>query len=154
MKSHLFLTTVFLCGLSCQLAHSEEAPPPSQLTSRGNIAWQATEDYENAIDSCYSGTPGNAPKGPQFLACLKQLLGKESALLNSVYAGTINYLKSAPHSTALLRQSQRAWLQFRASNCEFAKTAAPRDSSEEFYLDCMLRGAIDRRVELRSLVGD
>ena len=137
-----------------QLAHSEEVPTPSQLTSRGNIAWQATEDYKSAIESCYHGKPGYMPQGPQFLACLKQLVRSESASLDAVYAGTIAYLKSSPSQTARLRQSQRSWLQFQDANCVFAKAVAAKDNLEEVYFDCVLRSTIDRRVELRSLVGD
>jgi uncharacterized protein YecT (DUF1311 family) len=137
-----------------QLVHAEELSPPSQLTSRGNIAWQATEDYKSAIESCYHGKPGFAPQGPQFLACLKQQVRSESASLNAAYSGTITYLKSPPDQTAKLRQSQRSWLQFQDSNCGFAKAVAARDNSEEFFFDCVLKGTIDRRVELRSLVGD
>ena len=137
-----------------RLAHAEELTPPSQLTSRGNIAWQATEDYKSAIESCYHGKPGFAPQGPQFLACLKQLVRSESASLDAVYSGTIAYSKSSPNQTAKLRQSQRAWLQFQDANCGFAKAVAPKDLAEEWFFDCVLKSTIDRRVELRSLVGD
>lgn len=151
-KAALIVTAVFFSAHS-HLLQAEEAPPPSQLTSRGNIAWQATEAYKDAIDTCYHGQPGNAPQGPKYLACLKQQLRKESASLDAVYAGTASALKSAPSRIAVLRQSQRAWLQFQESNCAFAKAVAG-ESGEEFFVDCMLRSTIERRVELRSLVGD
>ncbi len=153
MKRMALIATAVVFSAQSHLVHSQEAPPPSQLTSRGNIAWQASEDYRNAIDGCYHGKAGDAPQGPRFVACLKQLAGKESASLNAAYAGTIAALKSSPGQTAKLRESQRAWLQFQESNCGFAKTVAG-NASEEFYFDCMLRSTIDRRVELRSLVGD
>jgi len=117
-----------------QLVHAEELSPPSQLTSRGNIAWQATEDYKSAIESCYRGKPGNVPQGPQFIACLKQQVRSESASLDAVYSGTIEYLKSSPSQTAKLRKSQRPWLQFQDSNCGFAKAVAAKDNAEEFFL--------------------
>lgn len=137
-----------------QLARSQEAPPFSQLTSRGNIAWQTTEDYKRAIESCYHGKSGDMPQGTQFLTCLEQLVRSESASLDAVYSGTILYLKSSSSQTAKLRQSQQSWLQFQVANCGFAKAVAPKDNEDEFYFDCVLRSTIDRRVELRSLVGD
>jgi uncharacterized protein YecT (DUF1311 family) len=137
-----------------RLAHSDEVPPPYQLTSRGNIAWQAAEHYKFAIESCYHGVAGSAPRGPQFLACLKQLVRSESATLDAAYSGTISYLKSSPDQTAKLRQAQRSWLQFQDTNCRFARAVAPRSDADEFFFDCVLRSTIDRHVELRSLVGD
>ena len=93
------------------------------------------------------------PHGPKFIVCLKQLVRSESTALDAVYAGTAD-LKSSADQTAKLRQSQRAWSQFQDANCGFVRVVAPKDSVEEFYFDCVLRGTIDRRVELRSLVGD
>ncbi len=151
-KRALIAMAAILLAHPC-MVQAEEAPPSSQLTSRGNIAWQASEDYKDAVDGCYHGKPGDAPQGPKYLACLKQLLGKESASLDGAYAGSLAYLKSSPGKLALLRQSQRAWLQFQESNCAFARAVAG-DSGEEFFFDCMLRSTIERRVELRSLVGD
>jgi uncharacterized protein YecT (DUF1311 family) len=146
--------TVAVFFATCsEVAISGEAPSPSQLTSRGNIAWQATEEYKQAIDACYGGKPGDAPRGPRFLSCLKQLLSSEAATLNAVYAGTLGYLKSSASQSGKLRQSQRDWLKFQVSNCSFTK-AVSGPSSDESYFDCMLRSTIDRRVELRSLVGD
>ncbi len=153
MKKTALIAMAAILSAHSHLVQAGEAPPPSQLTSRGNIAWQASEDYKDAVDGCYHGKPGDAPQGPKFLACLKQLLGKESASLDGVYAGSLAYLKSSPNRIAMLRQSQRAWLQFQESNCAFARAVAG-DSGEEFFFDCMLRSTIERRVELRSLVGD
>jgi uncharacterized protein YecT (DUF1311 family) len=137
-----------------QSAAAEEMPPPSQLTSRGAIAWQATEDYKAAIDSCYIGKPGAAPQGPHFRACLKRLIRREAASLEAAYSATMSSLQSIPSQTERLRQSQRSWLQFQTANCEFAKAISGNENADESYHDCVLRSTIDRRVELRSLVGD
>ena len=146
------ITAIML--LPCQMAYSANVPQPYELTPRGNIASQANDSCKQAIESCYHGVAGNAPHGQEFLACLKQLVRSEFATLDAVYNGTISYLKSSAAQTATLRQAQHAWLQFQAANCGFARVVAPRSSAEEFYLDCILRSTIDRRVELRSLVGD
>jgi uncharacterized protein YecT (DUF1311 family) len=135
-------------------AHSEEKPSPSQLTSRGTIAWQGSEDYRTALESCYPGKAGEMPHGPLFLTCLKQLVRNSSASLDAVYAGTVGYLKPTPRRMERLRQSQRLWLQFQESNCAFARAVSARERVEEAYLDCILRSTTDRSAELRNLVGD
>jgi uncharacterized protein YecT (DUF1311 family) len=111
-----------------------EEPQPYELTSRGNIARSATEAYKSAIESCYRGTTGNQPHGPQFIACLQQQIRREAAELDAVYSGTISYLRSSPDQIARLRQAQRAWLQFQNENCAFARAAAPRGYADEFLL--------------------
>jgi uncharacterized protein YecT (DUF1311 family) len=65
----------------------------------------------------------------------------------------MSYLQSMPSQADRLRQSQRSWLQFQTANCEFAKVVAGENADSSYY-DCVLRSTIDRRVELRSLVGD
>ncbi len=127
---------------------------PSDLTSRGNIAASASEAYRTAIESCYHGPAGSAPHGAQFVACLKRSLRTEAAALESAYGAAVTMLRSAADRLAHLRRAQRAWLDFKNENCAFARTAAPRGDEDEFYYDCELRSTIDRRVELRSLVGD
>jgi uncharacterized protein YecT (DUF1311 family) len=136
--------------ISSEAAYSGETIPSYQLTSRGNIADDA---YKNAIESCYPDDK-MPPHGSQFIACRKQQVRSESASLDAVYSGTIEYLKSSPSQTAKLRQSQRAWLLFQNKNCGFAKALGAKDIAEEFFFDCVLKSTIDRRVELRSLVGD
>jgi uncharacterized protein YecT (DUF1311 family) len=149
--------TIMILTCQCARAHAAEhgqPVPPHELTSRGNITWQSTEEYKRAIGSCHE------THGPQFLACLKEHVRSEAAQLDAVYKGTIDFLKSAPDELAKLRQSQREWLKFQKANCEFARAVAPKDipfsegSPDEFYFDCVLKSTIDRRVEFRSLVGD
>jgi uncharacterized protein YecT (DUF1311 family) len=130
------------------------APPPYELTSRGNIAHVATLAYKSAIESCYPETAGSAPRGPQFVACLKQRLRQEAASLDKAYAATVGLLRTSPNKISRLRQAQRAWQEFQSANCAFAQGVAPGSEAAEFLLDCQLRSTIDRRVELRSLVGD
>ena len=82
MIKRMAMAAMFI-SIACQSGRSEEnrVPQPSELTSRGVIAEAATEAYKQAIESCYQGTPGDAPHGPQFLACLKQQLRSESETL-------------------------------------------------------------------------
>jgi uncharacterized protein YecT (DUF1311 family) len=149
----LTVVTVILVSIPLRLAHSEDVQP-YELTSRGNIAASASEGYKNSIEACYHGSPGFPPHGHQFIACLKQQVSSESATLDAVVSGTISYLRSSPDKTSRFRQARRTWLQFRDGNCGFARAVAPRSDADEFFLDCVLRSTIDRRVELRSLVGD
>lgn len=141
---------------ACQTVRAQEiqVPQPYQLSSRGVISEAATEAYKQAIESCYEGKPGDAPHGPEFLACLKQQYRSESETLAGAYSATMSFLKSSSDRTAKVRNAQSAWTKFRDANCAFARAVAPQDQADEFYYDCLLRATIDRRVELRSLVGD
>jgi uncharacterized protein YecT (DUF1311 family) len=124
LKTVIQLATL-LCW--CQPAHSEGVPPePHTITSRGVIAFQATENYKTALNSCFPGTRGNAPHGPQYLACLKEKAREETAFMDNAYKGTISYLRSSPTQIVSLRKAQRAWEQFRDANCEFARRVAPK----------------------------
>ena len=142
--------------IACQTGRAEEnhAAKPCELTSRGVISGAANEAYNEAIESCSGGKPGNAPEGPQFLACLKRQLRSENENLAGTYNATASILKSSADKTARLRNAQNAWMKFRDENCAFARAVAPRSNADEFFYDCLLRSTIDRRVELRSLVGD
>lgn len=135
-------------------AQDNRVPEPSELTSRGVIAAAVGEAYRLAIESCYQGAPGNAPQGPQFLGCLKQQLASENDNLAGAVEAAASFLKSSPDRTAKLRNSQGAWTRFRDANCGFARAVAPADDAEAAYYDCLLRATVERRVELRSLIGD
>jgi uncharacterized protein YecT (DUF1311 family) len=149
-------TAAILASLAGSPVFAQEVaiPQPYQLTSRGVIADAASEAYKDALESCYRGTPGDAPSGAQFLACLKQQYNSAGKTLTAAYDGTVSALKSFPGRAARLRDSQAAWLKFRDENCAFAKAVAPKSDAEAFLYDCLLRTTIERRVELRSLVGD
>jgi uncharacterized protein YecT (DUF1311 family) len=152
----LIALSAIISAVACQAARSEAetVPQPYELTARGVISAAATEAYKQAIESCYGGKPGDAPQGPQFLACLKQQYRSESAALAAAYNGSVAALKSSSDRTARLRSSQNAWVKFRDDNCAFARSVAPREQAEESFYDCLLRTTIDRKAELRSLVGD
>ena len=149
------MAAIFI-SIACQWGWSQESrvPQPYELTSRGVIADAATEAYKQAIESCYQGRPGDAPHGPQFLGCLKQQLRSESETLAGAYNATISFLKSSGDQTAKLRGAQSAWTKFRDENCGFARAVAPKGDADAFLYDCLLRATVERRVELRSLVGD
>jgi uncharacterized protein YecT (DUF1311 family) len=140
---------------ACRAGWAEEGRPaqPSELTSRGVIASAAAEAYQQALEPC-DGEPGSAPQGPKFFACLKQQLRSEIETLTGAYAATRSFLKASPDQLTKLRNAQNAWSKFRDENCAFARAVAPKDDAEAFFYDCLLRATIDRRVELRSLVGD
>jgi uncharacterized protein YecT (DUF1311 family) len=154
MKQTAMAAILILIG--CQSGQSEESrvPQPYELTSRRVISEAANEAYKEAIESCYQGKAGDSPHGPQIVACLKQQLRGESETLAGAYSATVSFLKSSPDPMAKLRNGQSAWIKFRDENCAFARSVAPKDDADEFYYDCILRATIDRRVELRSLVGD
>lgn len=148
--------TAFFILIACETTWAQEsrAPQLSELTSRGVISAAAKEAYKQALESCADGAAGNAPHGPKFITCLKQQLRSESRTLAGAYRGTISFLKSSSDQTAKLRNAQNAWMKFRDENCAFARSVAPASEADEFFYDCLLRATIDRRVELRSLVGD
>jgi uncharacterized protein YecT (DUF1311 family) len=152
----LMAATAILISMAGKAGWAEEsrAPQPYELTSRGVIAEAATQAYKEALESCPAVTPGSAPRGPKFLACLKHQLRGENERLAGAYRATISFLKSASDRTAKLRNAQSAWRKFRDENCAFARSVAPKDEADAFFYDCLLRATIERRVELRSLVGD
>ncbi len=150
----LAATALVLAMIPLQPASGQEPTPAHQLTSRGVISFDAGQAYKEAIESCYHGTPGNKPSGPRFLACLKQQVRTQGAALDAAYKGTLASLGSSPKQAADLRAAQALWLQFRDANCAFARAVAPRAEADEFFNDCVLMSTIERRVELRSLVGD
>lgn len=152
----LMATTAILISIAGTASWAEESrvPQPYELTSRGVIAEAATQAYRDALESCPAGTPGSAPQGPKFLACLKQQLRSENETLAGTYRATVSFLKSTSDRMAKLRNAQSAWSKFRDENCGFARSVAPKEATDEFFYDCLLRATIDRRVELRSLVGD
>lgn len=152
----LAATTATFVLIVCNAGRAEESrvPQPYELTSRGVIAEAATQAYRQALESCFAGTPGNVPQGSKFVGCLKQQLRRENETLAGAYSGTIAFLKREPNQLAKLRNAQSAWVKFRDDNCVFARAVAPRSDTDAFFYDCLLRATIDRRVELRSLVGD
>ena len=142
-------------GLATNIVHAQDkAPQPYELTPRGTIAFDATERYRAAIEDCFKGRPGSAPSGLKFLACLQKQTRIQARTLDEIFKGTIEYLKGAPAKISRLQDSQRAWVQFRDTNCSFARSVAPPQSAAEFFYDCLLRSIVERQAELRSLVGD
>ena len=155
MLKRMGMTAIFTL-IVCETTWAQESRAPQlyELTSRGVMSAAATEAYKQALVSCVDGVAGNAPQGPKFLACVKQQFRSESETLAGAYRGTISFLKSSSDQTARLRNAQNAWVKFRDENCAFARSVAPASEADEFFYDCLLRATIDRRVELRSLVGD
>ena len=141
--------------LACPGVRAQDhVPQPYELTSRGVIAADAGEAYRLALESCYQGKLGDAPQGPQFLACLKKAYRSESGTLAKTYDGTLVALKSSSDRAGKLRDAHSAWTKFRDANCSFARAVALAESADASYYDCLLRATVERRIELRSLVGD
>ena len=152
----LMATTAILVSIAAPagLAEEGQAAQPYELTSRGVIAAAATEAYKEAIESCPGTEPGSAPQGAKFVVCLKRTLRNENETLTGALNATASFLKSTPDRAAKLRNAQGAWMKFRDENCGFARAVAPQSEREAFFYDCLLSATIERRVELRSLVGD
>jgi uncharacterized protein YecT (DUF1311 family) len=155
MRTTLIAAAVALVASTAIDARAQQLPSvrdtqPWELTSRGNISGQAREHYREAVEDCYR----RRNDLPQIVACLKQQLRTEDGALNSAYTSSRSILKSSPRDLIKLRDAQRAWLQFRDKNCEFAKLVAPKGHGDEFLYDCLLALTIERRTELRSLIGD
>ena len=133
-------------------AAAQQPAKPSDLTARGVIGEAARQAYEQAIDACAGGVSGQMPQGARFLRCLKGKVSRERDALAAAYRSTLSSLHAAEQTR--LRSAQRAWVDYRDQNCVFAKMVAPKAQADESYYDCLLKTTIDRRVELRSLVGD
>jgi uncharacterized protein YecT (DUF1311 family) len=146
---------ILALSISGSTAHAQSGSVNSHdLTVRGNIGWTSQENYRQSLMQCSPGKQEQAPSGQKLVLCLKQRVVEESAYLEAVYKGTVDYLRSEPAAIAALRQSEKAWLFFQSSNCKFDAATAPHGENEMHYLDCVLRSTIDRWTELRSLVGD
>jgi uncharacterized protein YecT (DUF1311 family) len=137
---------------NAQTPDGSTTPAPSELTSRGIIANAAKEAYSLAIDGCWQRDQGAVTKSGEFLNCLRQQALVEVKALEATFFAA--RLKSSPQERLQLEASQSAWGQWRETDCLFARTIAPIERADLFYYDCFLRLTIERRVELKSLVGD
>jgi uncharacterized protein YecT (DUF1311 family) len=154
------ISIIVVVGLSCQFALAQNsARQPYELTPRGVITSQTTNNYRKAIEDCYIGEPGNAPQGREFLECLKKQVGLQDEDLTGIYEATLISLrlrKNSDEKIKRLQYSQKLWMQFRDANCAFARSVAGKfqfQQDESFY-DCMLRSAVERQVELSRSVGE
>jgi len=149
--------TIALIGLvvllTCAQGVCQEPAESYDVTSRGVIASAAEQTYQHAIDSCSAGDVGKVGTAA-FAVCVRSQARAQLQTLERVYTGAVDDLKSKPKLAMQLRNAHRAWLQFRDANCAFAKAIAPPEVSEEYFSDCLLRSAVDRAAELRSLIGD
>jgi uncharacterized protein YecT (DUF1311 family) len=147
MLRKVFLSAVAALIVTRVNAQELTTPQPHEVTAQGIIADDATQRYKQAIEKC----PGKEPT----VDCFKKQAQIEERTLNEIYRGTLDYLKGKPAQTTLFRHSQRAWVDFRKIDCDFARSLFSRNEDQEraFY-DCMLRKTVDRQAELRSLVGD
>jgi uncharacterized protein YecT (DUF1311 family) len=137
---------------NAQTPDGSTAPAPSELTSRGIIANAAKEAYSLAIDDCWQRDQAAATKSGEFLNCLRQQALVEVKALEATFLAA--RLKSSPQQRLQLDASQSAWGQWRETDCSFARAVAPIERADLFYYDCFLRLTIERRTELKSLVGD
>jgi uncharacterized protein YecT (DUF1311 family) len=152
MKKRIVLAAML--GLAIAMpAQAQQPAKASDLTSRGVINEAARQAYEDAIEACAGGVVGKMPQGARFVRCLKAKVTSERDALAGVYKSTLSFMRSGEQA-ARLRSAQGAWVDYRDENCAFARMVAPKEQADEFYYDCMLKTTIDRRVELRSLVGD
>jgi uncharacterized protein YecT (DUF1311 family) len=150
MKATKLIVLAALIALACDSARSQPGTlQPYELTSRGVIADKAQQSYREAIEACRNGDSSSPPA-----ACLRRQLRENEKTLSAVYKNSIEFLKFNPGRIARLRGVQRAWIQFRYANCEFARSVAPTDHGDEFFYDCLLRTTIERTAELGSLIGD
>ena len=133
--------TIAVAALICEVADPvlAQAPAkPDELTLNGIIANEAMEKYNEIIDSCDRRGRGIPSSGPRYVSCLNENIQSEKRAIE-------DYLRS-------WKWPSRP--QFQRNNCETIRSISPRAIKEENYLDCVLKGTIEFRLALKSLIGD
>jgi uncharacterized protein YecT (DUF1311 family) len=78
---------------------------------------------------------------------MKDAVRTADAGVSAAYVDSLRII--VPERRDELAQAQEAWLAFYRRNCDMEKPLAM-----SAYYDCIIRMAIDRRVELRHRIGD
>jgi len=116
----------------------------AELLPRGQIAEQARHSYAEAVNTCDGRGELDSPA---FAACMKDAVLKADAEVSAAYADALRIIVHERRDE--LAKAQEAWLAFYRRNCDMEKPLAM-----SAYYDCIIRMAIERRVELRHRIGD
>jgi uncharacterized protein YecT (DUF1311 family) len=135
---------VVLSALSIAPYVHAEPPHSAELLPRGQIAEQVQQAYAEAVNACDGHGEFDSPA---FTACMKDAVLKSDAEVSAAYAASLRII--VPERRDELAQAQEAWLAFYRRNCDMEKPLAM-----SAYYDCIIRMAIERRVELRHRIGD
>jgi uncharacterized protein YecT (DUF1311 family) len=135
---------VLLSTLSMAPLVRAESAHSSDLLPRGQIAEQARHAYAEAVNACDGRGDIDSPA---FTACLKDAVLKADAEVSAAYADALRIM--VPQRRDELAKAQETWLAFYRRNCDMEKPLAM-----SAYYDCIIRMAIERRIELRHRIGD
>ena len=107
-----------------------------------------TQD-RRAPDPC-----ANAEQGLELSNCIAGEYQRADAELNTVYRQAMLKLNTEEHKTAL-RNAQRAWIEYRDSNCEYETHLFRQGGpSEQHRVVCMTRMSMERTRELQEMLKD
>lgn len=143
MKMRLKAAAIVLLSTPPVVVHAEPLHS-AELLPRGQIAEQAQHSYAEAVNACDGRGKLDSPA---FTACMKAAVIKVDAEVSAAYADALRII--VPERRDELAKAQEAWLAFYRRNCDMEK---PLGTSA--YYDCIIRMAIDRRIELRHRIGD
>jgi uncharacterized protein YecT (DUF1311 family) len=116
----------------------------AEMLPRGQIAETVRQEYADAVNAC-DGLGGF--EDPAFTSCMQKAAAKADADVNAAFEDSLRII--VPRRRAELESAQKAWLAFYRANCDAEK---PLNMSA--YYDCIVKMAIERKVELRHRIGD
>jgi hypothetical protein len=119
-------------------AQAQEPAKHHELTLQGIIGTNSIEKYNEITDLCANRDNGRPGLGPRYISCLNENIQSENKAIDA-------YLRSWKWPTRP---------QFQKNNCEIIRSISAREIKEENFLDCVLKGTIEFRMMLRSLIGD
>jgi len=71
-------------------------------------------------------------------------------VLNQNYKDLMKSYTEAPHRIEALKKTQRAWLKFRESECEYRLTGSVSFAREEAYKSCVVELTVQRNEVLEE----
>jgi uncharacterized protein YecT (DUF1311 family) len=102
-----------------------------------------------ALDPC-----ANVEQGLELSNCIAGEYQRADAELNTVYRQVMSKLDNEEHKTAL-RNAQRAWIEYRDTNCEYETYLFRQGGpSEQHRVVCTTRMSMERTRELQEMLKD
>lgn len=119
-------------------------PHSAEILPRGQIFETAQQNYADAVNAC---DRLGGFESPAFTSCLQKAAGKADAEVNAAFQDTLRIIVPARRSE--MEKVQKAWLAFYRANCDTEKSL-----DMAAYYDCIIKMAIERKVELKHRIGD
>jgi uncharacterized protein YecT (DUF1311 family) len=140
IKALLIVGIAFVVGFGARA----QSPRSADLLPRGQIGTAAQQGYAEAVNAC-DGL--GAFEDPAFTSCMQKGAAKADAEVNDAFRDALRMI--VPYRRAELTTSQDAWLRFYRANCDMEKPL-----SMTAYYDCIIKMAIERKIELKNRIGD